>query len=186
MSRTDEHAAGVEPFVSLDRNGLIVLPRDECVRLLAQATFGRVAVSMGALPVILPVNYRLVGERVVFRTSPGSKLDAATTGAVVSFEVDSIEPLSHAGWSVIVTGVASEITNPTDLAEVLAANVPHWAHGSGDRVVEVPLSMVSGRLLVPGLRWDEDRPPADHRSFAEAVGVHVGIRVQHGPTCPLG
>ena len=173
-----------EPFVDLDRNGLIVLTRAECIRLLGQATFGRVAVTMGALPVILPVNYRLVGDRIVFRTSPGSKLDAATTGAVVSFEVDSIEPLSHAGWSVIVTGVAAEVTNEADLASVAAANVPHWAHGTGDRIVQVPLTLVSGRLLVPGLRWDEVARGVGYRTTGDVMGVRFGVRVDHGPEWP--
>jgi hypothetical protein len=175
-----------EPFVDLDRNGLIVLSRTECVRLLSQATFGRVAVSMGALPVILPVNYRLIDDRIVFRTSPGSKLDAATTGAVVSFEVDSVEPLSHAGWSVIVTGIAAEVTTPAALAAIAEHNVPCWAHGAGDRIVEVPLTLVSGRLLVPGLRWDDDAPGGQHRALGEFVGMHVGVRVAHGPAWPLG
>ena len=42
-----------------DRNGLEILDRSECLRLLAGSSVGRVAVSVGALPVILPVNFRL-------------------------------------------------------------------------------------------------------------------------------
>ncbi|HEX4905274.1 MAG TPA: pyridoxamine 5'-phosphate oxidase family protein, partial [Acidimicrobiales bacterium] len=67
--------------MEIDRNGLEVLDRDECLRLLAQATLGRVGVTIGALPCVVPVNYRIVGDEVVIRTGAGTKLDAATKNA---------------------------------------------------------------------------------------------------------
>lgn len=168
-----------EPFARVDRNGLLVLDAAESLRLLAPTTFGRIAVTIGALPVIIPVNFRLVDDRIVFRTNPGSKLDAATSGAVVCFEVDHVDPVSHAGWSVIVTGIASEVTDPDDLARIAEANVPRWANGGGDRVVQIPISMISGRVLVPGLSWD------DHRwEVAEVASVHLGIHLH--PHLPFG
>jgi nitroimidazol reductase NimA-like FMN-containing flavoprotein (pyridoxamine 5'-phosphate oxidase superfamily) len=95
-----------------DRNGLEVLDRDACLELLSSATLGRIGVSAGALPVVLPVNFCLDAERIVLRTGEGTKLDAASRNAVVSFEVDEIDPLFHGGWSVVVTG----ITAPTPRA----------------------------------------------------------------------
>lgn len=171
MTAIQDQHDGSSPYAQVDRNGLLVLDRAECLRLLGQMTFGRIAVTIGALPVILPVNFRLVDDRIVFRTNPGSKLDAATAGSVVSFEVDSIDPVSHTGWSVVVTGVAAEITDPAELAHVADANVPRWAHGGGDRVVEVPITMVSGRVLVPGLSWD------DHQPSAQAIDLTVGVHI---------
>jgi uncharacterized protein len=134
--------------VLADRNGLEVLEREECLRLLATATLGRISVTSGGLPVILPVNFRLVGERIAFRTSIGSKLDAAACGAVVAFEVDEIDRFTHTGWSVLVTGTVREVTDPDDLAEVERANVPHWAPAGGDHVVALSTDIVSGRRIV--------------------------------------
>jgi nitroimidazol reductase NimA-like FMN-containing flavoprotein (pyridoxamine 5'-phosphate oxidase superfamily) len=131
----------------LDRNGLEVLGRAECLSLLAHATLGRVGVTVGALPAVLPINYRLVGDRIVFRTSGGTKLDAATRNAVVAFEVDDVEPVSHTGWSVLVTGIAREVTDPAELEVLESANVPRWAPSDGDRVVEISTEMISGRRL---------------------------------------
>ncbi len=74
--------------MEIDRNGLEVLNREECLRLLRHATLGRVAITSGALPQVLPVNFRLFGDRIVFRTGLGTKLDAATSNNVVAFEVD--------------------------------------------------------------------------------------------------
>ncbi len=83
----------------------------DCLRLLASATIGRVGISIGALPVVLPVNFRLVDDRIVFCTGIGTKLDAATANSVVAFEVDDFEPVSHTGWSVVVTGIAHEVVD---------------------------------------------------------------------------
>jgi nitroimidazol reductase NimA-like FMN-containing flavoprotein (pyridoxamine 5'-phosphate oxidase superfamily) len=130
-----------------DRNGLEVLQRDECLRLLGRSTLGRIGVTVGALPVILPVNYRLVGEHVVFRTTTGTKLDAATHNAVVAFEVDEFDPFSHTGWSVLVTGLASEVTDSDALMELRQAHVPRWAPSGDERIVEVSTEMLSGRRI---------------------------------------
>lgn len=135
--------------MEIDRNGLEVLTRDECLRLLGRATLGRLAVTSGALPMVLPVNFRLVGERIVFRTGAGTKLDAATNGNVVAFEVDDMDPLWHTGWSVVVTGVASEVTDPADRAELADVGIPRWAPTDADRIVTVSTAVVSGRRMGP-------------------------------------
>src|SRR6516165_11352239 len=86
--------------MDMDRNGLEILDRAECLHLLSGSVLGRIAVTVGALPVILPVNFLLDGDRILIRTGKGTKLEAATRDAVVAFEVDDVEPFSHSGWSV--------------------------------------------------------------------------------------
>lgn len=133
-----------------DRNGLVVLDRDECLGLLARATLGRVGVSFGALPTILPVNFRLVEDEIAFRTTIGTKLDAATCNAVVAFEVDEIDPIYHSGWSVVVLGVAREVTDPAELHRFERARIPRWAPVPSERVVAISTQMVSGRRIGRG------------------------------------
>lgn len=136
--------------MEVDRNGLEVLDRDECLRLLATATLGRMGLSSGALPVVLPVNFRLDGERILVRTGRGSKLDAATRNAVVAFEADDFDPVYHSGWSVVVTGVAREVTDPAELDGL--PPVARWAPRGDGRVVAVSTEFVSGRRIVAGLQ----------------------------------
>jgi nitroimidazol reductase NimA-like FMN-containing flavoprotein (pyridoxamine 5'-phosphate oxidase superfamily) len=138
---------GAPDAPTFDRNGLEVLQQEECLRLLATQSLGRLGITMEALPVILPVNFRLVGDRIVFRTRTGTKLEAATRNAVVAFEVDDMEPISHTGWSVLVTGVTRRVEDPADLAALAAAGIPRWAPSGGEHVVEVPLTRVSGRRI---------------------------------------
>lgn len=132
--------------VPRDRNGLEILCRDECLLLLATATIGRIGVSIEALPVVLPINFRLVGERIVFCTGEGTKLDAATANAVVSFEVDDFDAFWHTGWSVVVTGTATDATDTEEVA-ALADRVARWAPQGGGRVVAIDPIRISGRRI---------------------------------------
>jgi uncharacterized protein len=131
--------------VEVDRNGFEVLGRDECMQLLATARLGRIGITSGALPVILPVNFRLFGDLILFRTSRGTKLEAATRETVVAFEVDAMDPLEHSGWSVLVTGIARQV-DPDELG-VDPKRVPRWAPGEESSLVAVSTELVSGRRL---------------------------------------
>lgn len=135
------------PHVIRDRNGLRVLGRAECLDLLRSHTFGRVGVSIGALPTVLPVNYRLVDDAIVFRTSAGTKLEAASSGTVVAFEIDDHDPVSHSGWSVVAVGRARVVEDPGSVEELEGAGVPRWATGSEDRFVTIDTELVFGREL---------------------------------------
>ncbi|MHB8429865.1 MAG: pyridoxamine 5'-phosphate oxidase family protein [Acidimicrobiales bacterium] len=104
-----------------------ILSDDECIDLLRRAPVGRVAVTADALPVILPVNLANVDGAIAFRTPPGTKLAAVTTSAAVAFEVDSYEADGRTGWSVMIQGMASEVTDPAGLREVDSASLDAWA-----------------------------------------------------------
>ena len=125
------------------------LSRAQCLELMATMPVGRIGVSVRALPVILPVNFVLVGENIVFRTISGTKLDAATANAVVAFEVDSYAPDGKSGWSVLIRGVSSEITDPEELRAL--TDMLLWAWALDDRIatrlVRIESSFISGRLF---------------------------------------
>src|SRR5215510_8319698 len=92
------------------RTGLEVLDHDECVRLLASDEVGRLALVDGGAPVVFPVNYRLDGEAIVFRTGAGTKLAIGPRGPV-AFEVDAFDRPTRTGWSVLATGRLEEVTH---------------------------------------------------------------------------
>lgn len=82
------------------------LTDDECRLLLSLATVGRIAFVADELPIVLPVNYRLLNQEsglwIVFRTRPGNTIDRAPE--LVAFEVDGVDHEHHKGWSVLVRG----------------------------------------------------------------------------------
>jgi uncharacterized protein len=96
------------------------------------------------------VNFRLVGEEVVLTTGPGAKLRAAVERAVVAFEVDDFDVLSHSGWSVLVTGIARPVVDPAEGERLRAAGVPRWLSDDGARLVAISTERISGRRLVSG------------------------------------
>jgi nitroimidazol reductase NimA-like FMN-containing flavoprotein (pyridoxamine 5'-phosphate oxidase superfamily) len=87
------------------------LPEAECRRLLAQHTLGRVGITSGGLPLILPVHYVYDDGAILFRTRPGTKLRSAANGDVLAFEVDTYDAGSGRGWSVMVLGRATVLTD---------------------------------------------------------------------------
>ena len=156
MSVTDGHASA--PPV-LDHAGLEVLSQEECMRLLTQSHIGRVGVTMQALPAVLPVNFALLDGDVLIRTGGGTKLDAALANTVVAFEVDGYDPIYHSGWSVMLTGVAKEVTDPDELERAQRVPLRPWAPGPGDRFVRIATYLISGRRIPDdapaGMRGDE-------------------------------
>ena len=130
------------------RSGLEIIPRKECLLLLAGQKVGRLGFVVDGQPMVLPVNYTVQGDIVVFRTGEGSKLEAAH-GAMVAFEVDDVDTDQGSGWSVVVQGVAEEIPATGDwLDESLRAGAgPTWIPAPADHYVRITPSVISGRRL---------------------------------------
>ena len=128
---------------------LEVLSEEQCLDLLARRQVGRVGVTVGAIPAIFPVHYAMLGRSVVFRSDRGTKLGAALEHAVVAFEVDDVDESGSGGWSVLVVGVARELTGD-DLAEALALPLDQWSPAGAEHMVSISPDLVSGRRLVRG------------------------------------
>lgn len=131
--------------MSVTHLGLEPLDELECRRLLESAQLGRVALTLGALPVILPVHYALLDGDPVFRTDDGAKLKAASAGNILCLETDHDDPERHQGWSVLVTGPA-EVLRGDDLERAKRLPLRPWV-GRGDVYVRVRAVMVSGRRV---------------------------------------
>lgn len=133
--------------MDVDDTGLVVLSRGQCLRLLRRSRIGRVVVSVGALPAAFPVNYALLDD-VVIRSAPGTKLFAALDGAVVGFEVEKIDPVLESGWSVLVQGTSSVLSEPDDLERARRLHLRTWAPGDRPYFVRIRSELVSGRRLL--------------------------------------
>jgi nitroimidazol reductase NimA-like FMN-containing flavoprotein (pyridoxamine 5'-phosphate oxidase superfamily) len=127
------------------------LTSEQCLELLADQCVGRLAVVVAGRPEIFPINYVLDGDAVVFRTNSGTKL-AGATQSEVAFEVDLTHAPSRSGWSVVVHGVAQEVTDGdrADLQErlrVLPLGV--WADGDRPHLMRIAPHEISGRKVLP-------------------------------------
>ncbi|MFE3166201.1 pyridoxamine 5'-phosphate oxidase family protein [Streptomyces sp. NPDC059224] len=127
------------------------LDTDEALRLLGSVSLGRIVFTRHALPTVRPVNHVLDGGEIVVRTHEGADLSACIRradglGVVVAYEADSIDPDTHLGWSVVVTGYARLVTDPVELARYRAMVSP-WVDQTMDLAVRVRPDLVSGVLL---------------------------------------
>jgi hypothetical protein len=142
----DDTTGWLEP-----RTGLGAMSEDECWDRLAAATIGRIGVIAGREPLVLPVNFALDGERIVFRTGAGTKFHAVVHDAVLALEIDEVDESYHMGWSVLAVGQAQEVVDADEIAR-LTRELPlrPWAGGDKSHWVVVTPSRVTGRKLVPG------------------------------------
>ncbi|KQT94215.1 hypothetical protein ASG49_04755 [Marmoricola sp. Leaf446] len=125
-----------------------VLPRQRCLELLSATTVGRIAFTGRDGPVLLPVNYRVVGDAVVLRTSrSGTLAQLAGADAEVVFEVDYHAPTSRSAWSVLVRGTARVVEDPHVLDAAEVSRGVSWVPGDHALVLAVPLDRVTGRSV---------------------------------------
>jgi len=140
--------AGTAPERSTASDGVLAhLDRAACLALLAGRPVGRLVFTHGALPDVIPVNYRMDGEALVIRLSSGSVAASATTDAIVAFEVDDIDIPSRTGWSVTVVGRAHAIVHEAQLSRAQSLGLSSWVSGSRDQYVSIATEKITGRRL---------------------------------------
>ena len=120
---------------------------DTCWRLLAAQPVGRVGFVADGYPIVLPVNHVVDGHSIVVRTGRHGLLATVGGGQAVAFEVDSTDAFSETGWSVIVSGYASEVRDPTEQAQVSGLPLHPWATGTKDRWIRIVPRLVTGRSI---------------------------------------
>ncbi|MDX3605541.1 pyridoxamine 5'-phosphate oxidase family protein [Streptomyces sp. CS149] len=132
-------------------DGFRELHRRESLRRLAGVTVGRIVHTRDALPAVLPVNYLLEDNgAVLLRTSASSELVRAVDGAVVAFEADEVDTAAHSGWSVVVTGLASVVTDPDEHERLVRTGPRSWVPWPVEVFVRIQPELVTGRELVGG------------------------------------
>ncbi|GGW92711.1 pyridoxamine 5'-phosphate oxidase family protein [Streptomyces chartreusis] len=126
------------------------LTPEECRALLSTHGVGRIAVTTpDGRPAIIPVNYEIVDDDIVFRTAPGSAA-AAAAGTDAAFEVDHMDDASSQGWSVLAVGPASAVTDtPAVRRLVQHAHTAPWAGGKREMWVAIRPVRLTGRRITP-------------------------------------
>jgi len=108
---------------------------------------GRIVYTRQALPAVELVNFALDDGDIIIGTDAGSKLAAATRGAVVAFEADSVDCARHTGWSVTVVGQSRAVTDGADIRRLEQTSLMPWAPGKRDHFIRISLTFVHGRRI---------------------------------------
>lgn len=136
--------ATVEPFE---------LSPEECRELLSAGLVGRAGVCTPVGPHIVPVNYAVVDDSLVIRTSPYSVLGGHARGAILALEIDQFDYAHERGWSVVARGRAEAVTNAEELNHIKTVWEPRaWASGQRNLHLRVRWTELTGRRLGSG--WD--------------------------------
>jgi nitroimidazol reductase NimA-like FMN-containing flavoprotein (pyridoxamine 5'-phosphate oxidase superfamily) len=130
----------------LQEAGWDVLPRNECALGLGSQQIGRIALSVDALPVLLPVYFVYDGTTIVFRTRSGSVLDRNCRNTVVAFEVDSHDAGRKSGWSVMAVGVAKVLVDSLTAHEH-ALRLDRIGAPEGEVLIGIEPGSLTGRAL---------------------------------------
>ena len=126
---------------------LNTLTREECLELLRGAVVGRIGYVADGMATIIPVNFALVHGDIVFCTAKGSTLSWLSMRGHVAFEADESRPAEHEGWSVLVRGVAREVTDPEELAVLRRGHLRSWLRSPHEHWVRISIDTISGRAL---------------------------------------
>jgi uncharacterized protein len=148
------------PGESPDPGVVDELSEAECWELVATQPIGRVAIIVGHYPLVFPVNYAVDGKTILYRTGVGTKLYAVHRSNV-TFEVDEIDTAHRSGWSVMVKGVAQELSVRRDRQVISRAELTGaepWAGGEREHLIRIVADQVTGRRiraieLTPSSEW---------------------------------
>jgi uncharacterized protein len=130
---------------------LQTLTHEECIQILrGHRSYGRIGYVVDGRAVILPVNFAVDGDSLVFVTTEGTKQRWLAKHSRVSFEVDGGDPDEHTGWSVLVQGIAGEVTDTQELEALRRGPLVSWAVSPSAHWIRISLDHVSGRRLASG------------------------------------
>jgi hypothetical protein len=124
-----------------------VLDTAACWSLLRRQSVGRVAYVEGQRPMIVPVNFAVVRDQIVFRSDPGDKLTWVPQREIC-IEADGGDDAFEV-WSVIARGLARDVTTALDVeyVEMRRTVVPTFAPLTDPHWIAIEVGSISGRRL---------------------------------------
>lgn len=123
---------------------MTVLDDAACWERLATQQVGRLVTHVGDLVDVVPINFVVDGESIVFRTASGSKLAGLTVNNAVAFEVDEIG--EERGWSVVLHGRAQALETEAEIAAAEKLPLRPFVPTLKPTFVRVVVESLSGRV----------------------------------------
>ena len=123
---------------------------EQCLALLGRAQLGRIALSLRAMPVVVPVRYTLSDGDLLFAAS-GDQLTKALHGNIAALQADGFEENGGKQWTVFATGPVRRVEGFEDLglagSWLSALNVASLEEGD---LFRLKPAILSGRWIETG------------------------------------
>lgn len=124
------------------------LTGEESLELLTGAPFGRIVYTSRALPAIRLARHLVDDGDIVIRADQQAAVVSPADdarGVVVAYQADLIDP-DDRGWSVLVTGTASLVGDPEQVARYRRV-LPPWLAGETDEFIRIHPEIITGFRL---------------------------------------
>ena len=118
----------------------------ECRRLLSSTDIGRLGYASADGPRIVPMNYTVAGDRLIFRTAPETEAGRCANGHPVAFEVDQFDEFLRAGWSVPAPARPARSPRMSFGCSTVPTPDP-WPEGWKSIFLQLPLTKIAGRRV---------------------------------------
>jgi hypothetical protein len=131
------------------RRDLTELTDSESLALLGSVSLGRIVFTMRALPTVRPVGHILDDGQIVIRSHLAGAIVSrtdATSGAVVAYEADDLDPVKRLGWSVSITGTARILRNAGQV-ERYRRRLSPWVTEAADHIIAIHPELINGFRL---------------------------------------
>ncbi len=134
------------------------ITREEALLFLAEASVAHIGVISQGKPYVTPMSFVLDGERILFRTKPGTRFEGMLDNPTVCIEVSRYDDETGDWMSVIVTGTAAETDDDATKALTVERLLQKYQQALGSplawggmqpmadfpHVVEVKIEEISG------------------------------------------
>ncbi|TFD23683.1 pyridoxamine 5'-phosphate oxidase family protein [Cryobacterium sp. TMS1-13-1] len=134
--------------VDATHNPVHTLTEEECWNALLSASLGRLAVAVGGVADIFPVNFVAADRRLLFRTAAGTKLVELTVNHTVAFETDGVG--RDEAWSVVVHGTARALDSQYEIDAAAALPLRPLIPTVKPTFVEIIPTTITGRRFTLG------------------------------------
>ena len=130
-----------------------------CRSLLARTVVGRVAVCTSAGPRVFPVNYNVVGDSIIFRTSPHGMVASHDWRSPIALEVDHVDYAEQRGWTVLAVGPGVPVEDAEEMEHIKRTWGPQpWTGGSRPLFVRLTWTELTGLRLGVGATHEDQQP----------------------------
>lgn len=118
-------------------------------KLLEGSVLGRLALCVDGNPELFPLNAYAADGKILFHTSPGTKLRELVVNDRAVFETDAFT--SRSGWSVVAKGRARVLTDAAEIAAAQASPLRAWIPTEKTAYVQLDVDEITGRRFVFGV-----------------------------------
>jgi nitroimidazol reductase NimA-like FMN-containing flavoprotein (pyridoxamine 5'-phosphate oxidase superfamily) len=121
--------------------------REEALGVLESQPVAHLGIAIEGVPYVTPMSYVMDGDRILFRTMAGEKLDGIRANPAVCIEAADYDPKTGDWVSVIVRGTAKVVDDPDTSQKVVALLYRKY-----EKVMGSPLSC-GGRMPLGGIPY---------------------------------